>query len=167
MATPPVVALWLGLAALPVCLWAAWSDLARMKIPNRSVLALLGVYLVLGLALVAFADWTWADWAWRLSHLVVVLLAGMGLNAMGLVGAGDAKFAAAAAPFVALADWLTLLWLYPLVLLASWLLHRLARATLGRRLAPHWVSWSSGKRFPMGVALAGTLLAYLALAAAA
>ncbi len=36
MGTPPVVALWLGLAALPVCLWASYVDLSRLKIPNRS-----------------------------------------------------------------------------------------------------------------------------------
>jgi prepilin peptidase CpaA len=167
MGTPPLVALGLGLAALPVCVWAAWVDLSRMKIPNNSVLALAGVFLVLGLALVLLTDWTFGDWAWRWTHLVVVLLVGMALNAASLIGAGDAKLAAAAAPFVALSDWRTLLWLYPLTLLVCWLLHRIARATVGPRLAPDWLSWSSGKRFPMGVAIGATLLAYLAICAAA
>lgn len=166
MGTPPDVALWLGLGALFPSLWAARTDLARMKIPNPSVLALVGVYLVLGLLLVFATGWTLSDWAWRWTHLVVVLLVGMALNALSLVGAGDAKFAAAAAPYVALSDWQMLLWLYPAVLLLCWVLHRIARASFGRRLAPGWESWSSGKRFPMGVALAATLLAYLALAAA-
>jgi prepilin peptidase CpaA len=125
------------------------------------------VFLVLGLALVLLTDWTFGDWAWRCTHLVVVLLVGMALNAASLIGAGDAKFAAAAAPFVALSDWRTLLWLYPLTLLACWLLHRIARATAGPRLAPDWLSWSSGKRFPMGVAIGATLLAYLGICAAA
>ena len=94
------------------------------------------------------------------------LLEAMGtLNAASLIGAGDAKLAAAAAPFVALSDWRTLLWLYPLTLLVCWLLHRLAKHTVGRQLAPGWVSWESGKRFPMGIALAVTLLAYLGMAA--
>ena len=165
MGTPPVVALWLGLAALPVCLWASYVDLSRLKIPNRSVMALAGVYLVLGLALVFLADWSFSDWAWRWSHLVVALLVGMLLNAVWLIGAGDAKFAAAAAPFIALSDAVMLLWIFPMALLGCWLLHRLAKHTVGRRLAPGWVSWESGKRFPMGIALAVTLLAYLGMAA--
>jgi prepilin peptidase CpaA len=166
MGTPATVALWLGLGALLPCLWAARTDLARMKIPNLSVLALAGVFLVLGLGLVAATDWSLGDWAWRWTHLLAVLLIGMGLNAMSLVGAGDAKLAAAAAPFVAASDGRMLLWLFPLAVLLCWLLHRVAMHTVGPRLAPDWLSWSSGKRFPMGVALAATLLAYLAICAA-
>jgi prepilin peptidase CpaA len=165
MGTPPAVALWLGLGALLPCLWAARTDLARLKIPNNSVLALAGVFLLGGLALVALTGWSLGDWAWRWTHLVVVLLIGMGLNAIYMIGAGDAKFAAAAAPFFALSDWRTLLWLYPLVFLVCWALHRLAKHTVGQRLAPGWASWTSGKRFPMGVAIAATLLAYLAICA--
>lgn len=167
MGTPSDVALWLLLGALPICLWAAYVDLSRMKIPNRSVLALAGVFVVVGLALVAATEWTLAEWAWRLANLVVVLLAGMALNAARLLGAGDAKFAAAAAPFVAFSDWPALLTLTFLSLLGCWVLHRAAKHSVGRRLAPDWESWSSGKRFPMGVALATTLVAYLAISAAA
>jgi prepilin peptidase CpaA len=167
MTTPSFVAACLGLAALPICLWAAYVDLSRLKIPNRAVLALGGVFLVVGLALVLFGQWSFADWAWRWPNLAVVLLVGMLLNAVWLIGAGDAKFAAAAAPFIPYQDGLMLLWLFPLALLGCWLLHRIAKYTFGRRLAPGWVSWESGKRFPMGIALAVTLLAYLAMAAAA
>jgi prepilin peptidase CpaA len=166
MGTPAEVALWLGLGALLPSLWAARTDLARMRIPNASVLALAGVFLALGLVLVLATGWTLADWAWRWTHLVTVLLLGMALTALGLIGAGDAKFAAAAAPFVAPSDAPTLLWLFPMALLLSWLLHRLAKHTMGPRWAPRWLSWSSGTRFPMGVPLAATLLAYLGLCAA-
>lgn len=164
--TPSDVAMWLFLGALPICVWASYVDLSRMKIPNRSVLALAGVFLVLGLALVALTDWTLGAWAWRLVNLVVVLLVGMLLNAVSLMGAGDAKVAAAAA-FVAVSDWTMLLPLFFVSLLGCWILHRIAKHSVGRRLAPDWESWSSGKRFPMGVALATTLLAYLAISAAA
>ena len=167
MGTPPLVALLLMIGALPICLWVAHADLSRLKIPNRAVAALLALYALGGLALALLTGWTLADWGWRWAHLVVVLPIGMALNAASLIGAGDAKFAAAAAPFVALSDWTTLMGLFPLMLLLCWLLHRLARATAGPRLATGWVSWSSGKRFPMGVALGATLLAYLGMCAAA
>ena len=49
------------------------------------------------------------------------------------------------------------------VTLAAFLAHRIAKMTPLRRLAPDWKSWSSGKRFPMGVALGGTLAIYLVL----
>jgi prepilin peptidase CpaA len=53
-----------------------------------------------------------------------------------------------------------------LMFLLGWSLHRVARATAGPRLAVGWESWSSGKRYPMGVTISATLLAYLALCAA-
>jgi prepilin peptidase CpaA len=34
-----------------------------------------------------------------------------------------------------------------------------------RRLAPDWQSWHTGKKFPMGLALGGTLAIYLSLGA--
>ncbi len=167
MGTPPPVALALLLGAVPVCLWVAVSDLSRMRIPNPSVLALAGVFAGLGLAALPAEGWTLADWGWRWANLAAVLLAGMALNAAGAVGAGDAKFAAAAAPFVAAGDAADMALILAAALLVAWAAHRLARATIGPALRPGWRSWSSGKRFPMGVALAGALLAYLARAATA
>ena len=73
--------------------------------------------------------WTPADWGWRWLNLLVVLLAGMALNAAGAVGAGDAKFAAAAAPFVAPTDAPEVAFLLAAALLLSWAGHRLARAS--------------------------------------
>lgn len=160
MATPPLAALLLLGGALPVCLWAAWSDMARLTIPNRAVLALVAVYALAGaLAL------PWPDYLWRWAHLAAVLGVGLALYAVGAMGAGDAKFAAAAAPFVALGDLRTLLLLFAAILLASYLTHRIAKHSPARALAPHWLSWSSGRRFPLGLPLAATLAAYLALAA--
>lgn len=167
MGTPAPVALLLMLGALPIGCWVAVSDLSRMRIPNAAVLALAAAFAILGLAALPLEGWTLADWGWRWANLLVVLLAGMALNAGKAVGAGDAKFAAAAAPFVAPSDAPEVAFLLAAALLVAWAGHRLARATVGPALAPSWRSWSSGKRFPMGVALAGALVAYLALAATA
>ena len=147
----------------PVCLWVVRSDLSVMKIPNTAVLTLGGIFAVAGFVLIPFEFWVW-----RWVSLVVVLAMGFLLNAFANVGAGDAKFAAAAAPFVVqtlgnaqLAFMLLAAWL-----LIAFFLHRLARAIPAiRRATPDWKSWTSPK-FPMGTALAGALLTYLAIKAA-
>ena len=83
------------------------------------------------------------------------------------IGAGDAKFAAALSLFIAKGDGLQFLVLFAGVLLASWLVHGIAgKITLIRKATATWASWEAGKLFPMGVALAGTLILYLALGAA-
>jgi prepilin peptidase CpaA len=160
MATPALAA-WAFLPfAVPIALWVAWSDMARMKIPNKAVLALAAVFLFVGPFVLPLADW-----GWRWVHLVVILLAGFVGNAAGLLGAGDAKFAAAMAPFVALADATLFLTLFAAVLIAAFVTHRAIRAVPAlRRVAPDWESW--GRRdFPMGLALGGVLILYLLLAA--
>jgi prepilin peptidase CpaA len=105
----------------------------------------------------------WQTFAWQLTHLVVVLLVGIVMNAAGMIGAGDAKFAAAAAPFVALGDLRLLLALFAANLLAAFATHRLARHSPLRRLAPGWKSWDMGWDFPMGLSLGATLAIYLGL----
>lgn len=146
--------------AAAIALWVAWSDLARMKIPNAAVLTLAAVFLVVGPLVLPLADW-----GWRWLHLAVVLGLGFLANMAGLLGAGDAKFAAAAAPFVAAADALALTTLFAALLLAAFAAHRLVRAIRPLRdLAPHWESWTHGK-FPMGFALGPALAIYLGLCA--
>lgn len=153
-------ALWFLPFALPVCAWVAWSDLRRMKIPNTAVLTLTGIFLVVGLIALPLAEYPW-----RLMHLGVMLAAGIGMNAAGLMGAGDAKFIAAAAPFVALGDAATLGLIFAVTLVGAFVTHRIIKHSPLRRLAPDWQSWSSGKKFPMGFALGGTLAIYLGLGA--
>ncbi len=161
MALSPEAALWLLVFAAPVCLWVAWSDMRFMRIPNVAVLALAGVFAVVGPVVLPLGDW-----GWRWLHLPIVLLVGFGLNAGGLVGAGDAKFAAAMAPFVAHHDLPFLTILFATVLLTAFVLHRTIRRIPQVRAGfPDWASWDHHD-FPMGLALAGTLLFYLALAAA-
>ena len=160
MATPPIAGLVLLLASAPIAAWVMWSDMARMRIPNNAVLALVAVFLVLGPFVLPLADW-----GWRWTHLLVILGIGFVANMAGLVGAGDAKFAAAMAPFFAAADAALALVLFSAVLLAAFFTHRGARMVPAlRRAAPHWESWTR-KDFPRGLALGGTLLLYLGLAA--
>jgi prepilin peptidase CpaA len=161
MGTTAPQAAWLLIAALPIGLYVAWSDMKTMKIPNRAVFALVAGFAVLGL--IAFRDQL-DNYLWRWSHLVVVLILGMLLNIVRLVGAGDAKFAAAAAPFIAASDWRLLVLTFAVCLLAAWVTHRLVKYSPLRRLVPDWESWTTGKRFPMGLALGATLVAYLTLA---
>ena len=153
-------AFWLLLGALPIAAWVIWTDLATMKIPNKAVLALMAVFAVVGLATLPLATWAWA-WA----HLAVVLVIGFVLNLTGGFGAGDAKFAAAMAPFVALGDLGSFLLLLSVLAILTFVLHRLARQVPALRAAtPDWVSWQR-RDFPFGIALAPSLIVYLALAA--
>lgn len=146
---------------LPICFYVAFTDLAFMKITNKAVVVLVAVFVVIG----PFVMPTLEDYLWGYAHIGIVLIAGMILNAAGVMGAGDAKFMAAAAPFIAVGDWQILMMLFVVVVIAAYVAHRIARVSPLRKLAPDWVSWSSGKRFPMGLALGPTLALYLCLAA--
>ena len=79
------------------------------------------------------------------------------------MGAGDAKFAAAMAPFVALGDWQPFMFLLGATIIAAFIIHRVAKATAIRSMVPEWESWTR-KEFPMGMALAPSLVFYLAIA---
>ena len=147
-------------ALLPVCLFVIWSDLATMKIPNKVVLATLALYAIVGPFVLPMDDY-----AWRFSHAVVMLVAGMAMNAGGVMGAGDAKFLAAAAPFVPLGDAIFLGAIMAPMIIVTFVLHRVARATPLRSATAHWESWERRREFPMGVPLALTLLTYLGLRA--
>ena len=151
-------ALWFAPFVLPICLWVAYSDMRAMKIPNIAVVIMAVVFVVVGAIALPFYDYLW-----RFSHLGVVLLIGVIMNAAGTIGAGDAKFAAAAAPFVALGDLRLLLALFAANILAAFVTHRFAKHTPLRRMAPGWKSWEMGWDFPMGLSLGATLAIYLIL----
>lgn len=160
MAIDSTAALWFLPFALPICFYVCFTDLSRMRITNQAVLALAAVFLIVGpLALPL------PDYGLRLLQMLGILVAGLLLTAAGAMGAGDAKFAAAAAPFVAPGDLRLLLALFAANLLAAFATHRLAKYTPLRRIAPHWQSWNTGWKFPMGLSLAGTLALYLILGA--
>lgn len=154
-------ALWFLPFILPIAVWVAWSDMARMKIPNIAVLTLVGVFAAVGLVVVATGTWSIEDWAWRWSHLGVVLVIGFLANMTGGFGAGDAKFAAAMAPIITRQDALVFIYLLAAVVILTFTLHRIARASSWvRARTPDWESWVR-KDFPMGLSLASALAIYL------
>src|SRR3954468_6780223 len=73
--------------------FAAASDLFTMTIPNRVSLALAAGFLVLAL----MSGMGWYDMLTHVGAGAAVLVAAFGCFAMGWVGGGDAKIAAAAA----------------------------------------------------------------------
>ena len=160
MAIPATQALWYLPFVLPICIYVAFTDMAQMRITNQAVIALALVFVILGLFLMPFPDYLW-----RLAAMVIVLVVGIILNAAGALGAGDAKFIAAATPFIALGDLRLLMALFMATLLAAAVAHRGAKHSPLRRLAPHWTSWEQGKKFPMGLALGSALAIYLLLGA--
>jgi prepilin peptidase CpaA len=78
--------------------FAAASDLLTMSISNRVSLALSAAFLALALT----CGFPLPTILWHLAAGLLVLAAGFGLFARGLVGGGDAKLAAAAALWLGL-----------------------------------------------------------------
>lgn len=152
----PYAALALLPFAAAIAIWVSWSDMKFMKIPNKAGLAMLVLWLVVGLIMVPFQTWLWG---WALA--AAVLVAGFVLNASGAVGAGDAKFAAAMAPIFIYADLRFIFGLFAACLLGAFAAHRLVGLIPAFRAASSdWQSWTR-KDFPMGLALSGTLIFYL------
>ena len=153
---PPLSALALLPFAIAIGIWVAWSDMKFMKIPNKSVMAMAAVWLVVGVIAVPFPLWLWG---WVLG--AAVLAVGFIANAAGLIGAGDAKFAAAMAPVFIQADLGLALPLFAACILGAFVAHRAARMVPAIRSATtDWASWTH-KDFPMGLALSGSLIFYL------
>lgn len=165
---PLTLAPGLCLAFLPFTLaigiWVAWSDMRAMKIPNKAVLSLIAVWLVVGLALVLTGALPGMDWLKAIGLGLAVLVVLFVANMAGLMGAGDSKFGAAMAPFFLQADLRLVCGLMAACLLGAFAAHRTLRAIPAvRRAAPDWKSWTH-KKFPMGLALAGMLNFFLLLA---
>lgn len=160
MSVEATAAAWFAPFVLPVCFYVAFTDLREMRITNQAVGALVVIFALGGALLFPFDDYLW-----RWLHLVVVLVLGVVLNMAGGMGAGDAKFLAAAAPFVALSDLALVFYILAASTLAGVLVHRIAKHTALRRLAPHWKSWEETRRFPFGFPLGTALAAYLVLTA--
>ena len=153
---PPHSALALLPFALAIGIWVSWSDMKFMKIPNKAVMTMAAVWLVVGLIAVPFPLWLWGG-----ALGAAVLAVGFIANALRLIGAGDAKFAAAMAPVFIHADLQLALPLFAACLLGAFAAHRLARLIPAVRAATtDWASWTH-RDFPMGLALSGSLIFYL------
>ena len=141
---------------LPIALWVSWSDMARMKIPNKAVIAMAALWPLLG-----WIVFPWQLWLMGFAIMAIVLLAGFIGNAAGLFGAGDAKFAAAMAPVFTGGDPMFIATLYAVCSIGAFGLHRgLKLVPPVRRATPDWKSWTHNK-FPMGLALSSMVTIYL------
>ncbi len=128
-----------------------------MIIPNRLNLMFIAVFLVVGILALPLADY-----GLRLAIGAAALVLGFVLNALKLMGGGDAKFIAAMLPYVSPLHLDLFLMVFAVMLILAFLAHRLARSIPAiRGLAPHWKSWTASK-FPMGLALGSAILFYLA-----
>ena len=139
--------------------FAASSDLFTMTISNRVSLMLVAGFFVLA----PITDMNAAEMLLHVSAGCIVLVAGFGLFARGIIGGGDAKLAAAAAL------WLGFDHLLPYLLLASILGGALSVGLIWFRMTPlpqwlarqAWVERLHGKdgSIPYGIALAAAALA--------
>lgn len=157
-AYPPLrEALVLLVPVLVIAVWVSWSDLKFMKIPNRAVIAMAGVWVVLGWPAVGLEPWLWG-----FALMAGVLVAGFLGNLLHLFGAGDAKFAAAMAGVFTGGDIGFIILLYAACSIAALVLHKVAKSIPAiRRRTPDWASWDRSHLFPMGTALSMMLVVYL------
>lgn len=158
----PTGALILLVPALPIALWATYSDMKTLKIPNKAVLALAAVWPLLGWIAVP----TWTAWAWGFAFLVLGFVIGYLAFALFNFPGGDAKYAAAMSPIFVGADWVFVLQLVLGCMLGATILHQVVRLIpVVRRMAPDWESWKHWRMVPFGLALSAMLLFYLGAAA--
>jgi len=146
------------IVATPLCIMAALSDLRSMTIPNWISIALVVAFVITGPIFLPFTDVVW-----RLLAGVVVFVIVFIMNAVRLIGGGDAKLAAAFTPFIATNDYGAFLFLMAVAGVLTLLAHRIAgRIGAIRRATPDWKSWSAGRHFPYGVTIAVSAIYYLA-----
>ncbi|MEY8843342.1 prepilin peptidase, partial [Cribrihabitans sp. XS_ASV171] len=118
MAIPAQLALWFLPFVLPLCFYVAFTDMREMRITNQSVILLGAIFVLIAPFLLPLPVY-----GWQLAQLLIVLVAGIVLNAGGAIGAGDAKFAAAAAPYVFQPDIGILVMIFAANLLAAFTTH--------------------------------------------
>lgn len=145
------------LIALPFSIWAAYSDLKYMRIPNVLVLAMGACFVIAALVLLPLDVFLW-----RLAVGAITLAVGFLLFAIGGLGGGDAKFAAIMVLFVPTANLTFFVFTLAVMSLAGIMTHRMMRKLpFAEPVVSTWKSWSAGGNFPMGFPMAGALVFYL------
>jgi prepilin peptidase CpaA len=153
----PTDAMILLVPVLPIAIWAAVSDLKRMKIPNTSVIAMAAVWPLLGWFLVPMSAWFWG-----FALMAIVFVAGFLLYLTGTFGAGDAKYAAAMAGIFVGGNIGEILLIIFVSMVGSLIVHRILRSLpIVRNATPDWESWTRRRYFPFGLALSAMLIIYL------
>lgn len=154
--TPTTALIFLPFTVI-IGLWVSYKDLSTLKIPNKAVLTLLAVWLVVGPFVMPWQDWLWG-WGFAAIGIVVGFVANLFLG----LGAGDAKFGAAMAPFFVQADLGFALYLISCTMIGSLICHKVAKhVPLIRTATPDWKSWNVPRYVPFGLALTGILNFYL------
>ncbi len=146
-------------AALPLSLYAGLSDLRTMTIPNWVSIALIVAFLLIAPFVLPFETVLW-----RIGAGAAMLAVGFVLNAVGVMGGGDAKYLAAITPYISFSTVADFMFIFSISLLATLLLHRIAmRIGFIRRATDGWASWEAGRNFPMGISIAAGIIVYLGL----
>jgi prepilin peptidase CpaA len=154
----PTDAMILLVPVLPIAIWAAVSDMKRMKIPNVSVLAMAAIWPLIGWMLVPL----WSTWLWGLALMAIVFVIGFLIYLTGTFGAGDAKYSAAMAGLFVGGDIGEILLIIFVCMVGALIVHRLLRSLpVVRNATPDWESWTQRRYFPFGLALSAIVVFYL------
>lgn len=143
---------------LPFCIFATWSDLKFLKIPNIVPVGMVLIFIVVGPFVLPFSEYILS-----LLYGLIALLISLVVFAARIIPAGDLKYATAIIPYVDTGELLSFAVFLSLCSLLAvfthWVFGRLG-------LAPSdWASWQESgwkRRFPFGFALSGALITYLA-----
>lgn len=147
--------------AAPFGIWATLSDLKSMKIYNVCVLAMAAAFFVVGIFVLPFDEYLW-----RILGGFIILAIGFTLFSLGVMGGGDAKFAASMALFVPYQDGLTFLFILSVFTITAVVIHKIVgKLSFASPITSTWESWSAGKKFPLGFGMGGALIIYLVLVA--
>lgn len=154
----PTDAMILLVPVLPIAIWAALSDMKRMKIPNASVLAMAAVWPALGW----YVAPTLSIWFWGFALMAIVFVLGFLIYLTGTFGAGDAKFSAAMAGIFVGGNIGEILLIIFFSMIGALAIHRLLRSIPAiRNATPDWESWTKRRYFPFGLALSAIVIIYL------
>lgn len=154
----PTDAMILLVPVLPIAIWAALSDLKRMKIPNTSVLAMAAVWPLLGW----YVAPDLATWGWGFALMAIVFVLGFLIYLTGTFGAGDAKFSAAMAGIFVGGNIGEIMLIIFISMIGALAVHRILRSIPAiRNATPDWESWTKRRYFPFGLALSAIVIIYL------
>lgn len=142
----------------PFCIYATWTDLKFLKIPNIVPISLVVVFVITGPFVLPLQEY-----GLSLLYGFIALLISLVIFAARMVPGGDLKYTSAIIPFVDTGELLSFALFVSLCSIVAVFTH-LVFGWLG--LAPSdWASWGKHgwkRRFPLGFALSGGLITYLA-----
>lgn len=140
---------------LPLMGYITYSDMRWLRIPNWSVLAVFGAFLVTGI---------WGlpldTFLWRISYALMALALGILLYnfTQGSIGAGDLKLIAALAPFLSHANLFDFIVIYTVISVLGLIFFMMMRRRNRRRgVKDPWEAFGQTIYMPAGVFLGVTI----------